>query len=145
MACDSQRRNDLDGRGNLSEEALADFATFFLKTCLDQVRFMEQLVQPDRLRDRILVWADREVRAGILPSQSGQVLEAVLFRGELPRGDVSALIGATDRHARRIVAALGDRGVLSSESTRQPLVLTFPAALADQWMPGLFPQQDSEH
>jgi len=27
---------------------------FFLKTCLDQVRFMEQLVQPDRMRGRIL-------------------------------------------------------------------------------------------
>jgi hypothetical protein len=29
------RRNDLDGRGNLSEEALASFTGFFLDTCLD--------------------------------------------------------------------------------------------------------------
>src|SRR5207253_3189004 len=55
--CDRPRRNDFDGRGNLSEEALADFTRFFLELCIDQVRFMEELVQPDRLRTRILMWA----------------------------------------------------------------------------------------
>jgi Fic family protein len=139
MDCDLGRRNDLDGRGPLSEEALAEFTTFFLQVSLDQVKFMEQLVQPDRLRDRILLWTEEEVRAGRLPERSGQVLEAVLFRGELPRGDVSRLLGTTDRHARRVVSALVDRGVLSSAGMRAPLSITFPAVLAARWMPGLFP------
>ena len=34
---------------------LAAFTQFFLETCLDQVKFMEDLVQPDRLRTRILM------------------------------------------------------------------------------------------
>jgi len=134
-------RNDLDGRGNLSEEALAEFTRFFLETCLDQVRFMESLVQPDRLRDRILIWAEEEVRAETLPQKAGQILEAVLYRGELPRGDVAALLYTSDRSARRVVSALMDRGVLVSQSTRAPLFLAFPAALASRWMPGLFPEK----
>ena len=141
MSCDSPRRNDLDGRGALSEEALAEFTRFFLETCLDQVRFMEDLVQPDRLRDRVLIWAEEEMRAGALPAKAGQVLEAVLFRGELPRGDVPALLGTGERQARRVVSALLERRVLSSESTRAHLRLTFPAALAARWMPGLVPEQ----
>jgi Fic family protein len=141
MNCDQPRRNDLDGRGALSEEALAEFTKFFLKMCLDEARFMEQLVQPDRLRDRILVWAEEEARAGTLPAKAGQVLEAALFRGVLPRGDVPGLLGASERTARRVVSALLERGVLSSESTRAPLFITFPAALAGRWMPGLFPEQ----
>ena len=52
--CDLPRRNDLDGRGNLSEEALARFTRYFLETCIDQVDFMERLAQPARLRTRIL-------------------------------------------------------------------------------------------
>lgn len=144
MNCDNPRRNDLDGRGGLSEEALAAFTEFFLKTCLDQVRFMEGLVQPDRLRGRIMAWAEEEIKAGALPRKSGQVLEAVLFRGELPRADVAPLLGVTDRHARRVVSALLDRGILVSEGPRDSLFITFPAALASPWMPGLFPDPPPE-
>jgi len=43
-ACDLTRRNDLDGRGHLSEETLAEFTKFFLTTCIDQVAFMESLM-----------------------------------------------------------------------------------------------------
>jgi len=141
MKCDLPRRNDLDGRGNLSEEALAEFTQFFLESCLDQVRFMEDLVQPNRLRDRILLWVEEEARADALPAKAGKVLEAVLFRGELPRGDVAELLGASDRHARRVVSALVEKEVLVSESTRAPLYMAFPATLASRWMPGLFPEK----
>lgn len=139
--CDLTRRNDLDGRGNLSEEGLASFTRFFLETCLDQVKFMENLVQPDRLRDRILLWIEEEVRANTIPQKAGRILEAILYRGELPRGDVPELLGASDRHGRRIVAALIERGVIVSDSTRAPLRPAFPAKLASRWMPGLFPDR----
>jgi len=139
--CDLPRRNDLDGRGNLSEEGLASFTRFFLETCLDQVKFMEELVQPNRLRDRILLWVEEKVRADTLPQKAGRILEAILYRGELPRGEVPELLGASDRHARRVVAALIDRGVVVSDSTRAPLRLAFPAKLASRWMPGLFPDR----
>lgn len=140
-ACDAPRRNRLDGRGNLSEEALAAFTEFFLKICIDQVSFMESLMQPDRLRARILLWAEEEIRLKSLPPRSGRVLEALLYRGELPRGDVAAATGVVDRHARRVVSALVDRGVLASDSPRAPFRLVFPAILASRWMPGLFPER----
>ncbi len=140
-ACDRLRRSDLDGRGNMSEEGLATFTRFFLETCLDQVKFMEELVQPDRLQSRILLWVEEEARAGVLPAKAGSILEAILYRGELPRGEVASILGASDRHARRVVASLSEHGVIASESTRAPLRLTFPAKLASRWMPGLFPEQ----
>lgn len=140
-ACDAPRRNDLDGRGNLSEEALAAFTEFFLKICIDQVGFMESVMQPDRLRVRILLWAEEEIKLKNLPPRSGRVLEALLYRGELPRGDVAGAAGVVERHARRVVSALMARGVLAAESPRAPLRLVFPAALASRWMPGLFPER----
>ncbi len=139
-ACDQQRRNDLDGRGNLSEEALVKFTAFFLETCLDQVQFMEGLMRPNQLRARILAWASEETALGALPPKAGSVMEAILYRGEIPRGDVAAIVGAGERQARRVISSLVARKVLSSESTRAPLRLAFPAALASRWMPGLFPE-----
>ena len=139
--CDATRRNDLDGRGALSEEALAELTRFFLTVCIDQVDFMESLVQPERLRARVLVWAEEEIRAGALPAQAGRVLEAVLHRGELPRDEVDAIAGTGERQGRRILAALIDAGVLASAGPRAPLHLAFPAKLAQRWMPGLFPER----
>ena len=65
----------------------------------------------------------------------------MLFRGELPRAEIAALLGTGERQARRVTAALVEREVLASESSRAPLRLNFPAALAARWMPGLFPEK----
>lgn len=138
--CDTPRRNYLDGRGSLSEEALAEFTRYFLETCIDQVKFMEGLIQPDKLRIRIQLWAEAEIRTGSLPLHSDRVLESVLYRGKLPRGDVATLLNSTDRHARRITSALIETGALDSRSSRAPLHVAFPTKLASRWLPGLFPE-----
>lgn len=142
MECDGRRRNDLDGRSPLSEEALAAFTRFFLETCIDQVEFMDGLMQPGRLHDRIMAWSERKVRAGALPPRSGSVLEMVLYRGELPRGKAAGLLGASERQARRVTSALLGRGVLVLEGARAPLRIAFPAEIAPHWMPGLFPERN---
>ena len=100
---------------------------------------MEELVQPEKLRGRVLLWAEQEIRAGRLRPKSDAILEALLTRGELPRGDVSAIVGTGERQARRITAGLIEAGAISSESSRAPLRIAFPAKLASRWLPGLFP------
>lgn len=139
--CDLSRRNALDGRGNLSQEALVHFTRFFLQTCIDQVSFMESLVQPTQLRRRILRWVDDEVEDGKLLPKSGQVLEAILYRGELPKSELQNLLGVGERQVRRILSGLYDCDVIYSETNRSPLRLSFPAKLAHLWMPGLFPER----
>lgn len=140
-ACDSPRQGDRDGRGNLSESALVGFAEFFLKTCIDQVHFMKELMQPDRLRERILTWVREEMRMGVLPTKSDTLLKAILYQGRLERGEASSILGTSDRTARRVSSALIEAGVLSSISSRSPLFLAFSAKYAGRWMPGLFPDQ----
>ncbi len=140
-ACDMRRRNDLDRRGTLSEEALTAFVRYFLSTGIDQVEFMEGLMKPDRLGDPILVWTAEHIRAGILPPKSDVVLKTNRYQGKLERGEVATLLGSSDRAARRVTAALLNTGAIISESTRAPLYLAFPAKLAQRWMPGLFPEQ----
>ncbi len=140
-ACDMPRRNDLDGRGTLSEEELTKFTRFFLEICLDQVRFMRELVAPNNLHARILTWAEEEIRAGSLPTKANIVLESVLYRGALPRSDIANILGMTDRHARRITSLLQKAGVLKAANGHAPFHLAFPARLAGRWMPGLFPDQ----
>lgn len=140
QACDGERRGDRDGRGTLSEAALASFTEFFLRISIDQVEFMGSLMQADRLRDRIMIWTEEEMRAGHLPPKSDLVLKAILYQGVLERGEVDSMLGMSERTSRRITSALLKAGALRSESTRAPLHLAFPAKYAERWMPGLFPE-----
>jgi len=138
--CDSIRHSDLDGRGNLSESELIKFTQFFLETCIDQVKFMQQLVKPNKLINRILIWVESEIRDGNLPSKSDRILETILYRGELKRSEIANILDVSERHARRTVSALIKSGAIKSETTRTPLKIAFPSELASQWMPGLFPE-----
>ena len=137
--CDLQRRNDYDGRGHLSEEATLAFAEFFLNICLDQVSFMEGLMQPRILRDRILAWAADEVRYGNIPATSSKALDAILFKGSLPRSEVAGVIDQSDRSARNVTTALSKEGIIFSPGSRDDWQIAFPAKLAPRLMPGLFP------
>lgn len=53
QTADLGRRNDLDGRGNLSDAGLAAFGQFFLETVLDQIQFMSGLLGRPALRTRV--------------------------------------------------------------------------------------------
>ncbi|WP_285539331.1 hypothetical protein [Brucella sp. NBRC 12950] len=99
-------------------------------------------MRPDRLRGRILIWAEEEIRAGTLPPKADTVMKAVLYQGQIERGEVQAILGTSDRTARRVTSVLLEIGALSSTSTRAALKLAFPAKYAGRWMPGLFPDQD---
>jgi Fic family protein len=137
--CDLPRRNDLDGRGNLSEEALAGFTAFFIETCTDQVRFISGLMQPSALRSRILEWAQEEERGGRLMPSSHRVLAHILAHRQLERKDVQEVVGFDARKSRRVTATLQKRGIIAAPTHRAPFRIAFPAALAPRLMPGLYP------
>jgi Fic family protein len=138
-ACDLGRRNDLDGRGHLSEGAMVAFTEFFLEGCLDQVAFMEGLMQPAALRERIMRWANEEIRFQNLPAQAPRVLDAILFKGALPRSEVNTVIGQSERTARGVTTALAREGIIFAAGPRDDWHIAFPAKLAPRLMPGLFP------
>ena len=67
---------------------------------------MERLMQPDQLRARILLWAEEANPPRQTAAEIRRILEAVLYRGELPRGDAASIVGTGERQARRVVSAL---------------------------------------
>ena len=138
--CDLQRRNDFDGRGNLSEQALASFTVFFLESCIDQVKFMAELMQPSALRKRILDWAREEERIGGLMPNSTRVLAHILTHRELERKDVTEVVGFDSRKSRRVTAMLYKRGIIAAPTHKAAFRIAFPAALAPGLMPGLYPR-----
>ena len=138
MAADEQRRGDLDGRGNLTQRGLNGFCEFFLKTCVDQVAFMEGLLEPTELLRRIEIWCEEEVRDRRLPRGSWPLLKEAVITGEFPRGKAGSLTGYEARQARTVLSALIQQGYLTSDGHRSPVRLGFPAKIIDRWFPRLY-------
>lgn len=133
-SADTPRMGDLDGRGNLSEQALKDFSIWFLKICLDQLHFMNELFDLDNLSKRLERFATlKEWRP-----QAAVLLQEVLHRGQIARGDVAAITGLGERTARDLLKMLLEDGILGSSSDKGPVALRFTVDARDVLFPRLF-------
>jgi Fic family protein len=137
-AADGPRRGDLDGRGNLTQAGLDEFCRFFLTICVDQVAFMERLLEPSELLRRMEIWSEEETRAKRLPRGSWPLLREAVMAGEFERGRAAELTGYETRQARTVLNALIAAGYLVSETSRSPVRLGFPIEMVDRWFPRLF-------
>jgi hypothetical protein len=141
MEAEEPRRGDLDGRGNRSEAGLRAFAAFFLETCIDQIEFMESLLEPAGLSEKIKLYVEEETRAGHLSKGAYPLLREALFVGQVERGKVQELTGYKERMARNVMADLLKKGLLVSDSPRGMLQLGFPIDVVERWFPRLYPSK----
>ena len=135
MLADEVRHRDLDGRGALSERRLREFCEFFLETCVEQVQFMQSLLQPTELLRRMKLFVDDEVSAQRLPKGSLALLREALLAGQLERGRAAELTGYQERRGREILASLLKSGLLVSQGPKAPVRIGFPTAVAERWFP----------
>ena len=134
---DTPRQGDLDGRGNLSEKALIEFTLWFLKVCLDQVRFMAGLFEIDALGRRL---KNLVVRSETLKPESSRLLEEALIRGEFERGFAARITGLPERTARRVLNDTINAGLLASRTPKGPVSLRFPESSLEILFPRLYPE-----
>lgn len=148
LSCaDAPRRNDLDGRGNLSNEGLIAFCRFFLDVCLDQVNYMGDLLRLEQLAERIRQYI--ELRgSGLIPSPTGEkgprreaarMLLEVLVKGEAARGAVIAASGLKERTGRTLLGQLLTEGLLLSDTPKGDVRLGLPIHAAGWFFPDLYP------
>ncbi len=137
-AADEPRRGDLDGRGTLSHEALVNFCVFFLQTCLDQIDFMENLLDFKTLSERIRMYVEEEIVFKRLPKGSYALLREALLVGAFERGQAKELTGYKERMARDVLADLLKKGFLVSDGPRAPVRLGFPIDVVERWFPQLY-------
>lgn len=149
---DLPRRNDLDGRGQLSQEELVAFAGYFLDVCLDQVRFMRERLGFEALKDRVralllhLQQAPWQVGSekSVIKIEALEALHYVAMVGPIERSRFVAMTGLGERTGRRVLTSLLDYGVLSAESPRGPIAFALPLASLGYLFPNLWPEADTE-
>lgn len=152
-AADLPRRNDVDGRGNLTSKGLADFIEFWLKVCLDQVHFMRQMLALDSLQERFIGLAVQVLydygrgpllhhRSKLRPELLGRALYRLFVEGKMERGEFKAMLDTSDRTASRVIANLMAQRLVSSPSRLGALEPGLPFFSLKYLFPGLWPEAE---
>ena len=135
---DQQRKNDYDGRGNLSSDYLGQFCEFFLETILDQIKFMSSVLEFGALKERITNYVYRHNVFGKRNDQGTHLLLEALHEGEYPRGEATRLTGYGETTARELLQTALNQGLLASDGPRSPVYLGFPSDVLEDYFPKLF-------
>lgn len=122
------------------DDLLADFCKFFFEICLDQIRFMEDLLRLDQIESRIDWYVETRAKHDKKPLriEAAKILRAVFMRGAIPRGMAVEILNMSERSARRIVSALIENGLLQSQSHRAPLTIGLPIDVLPYYFPDLY-------
>ena len=121
----------------------ADFLEWFLEKCLDQISFMEKLLDIESMGRRIDKSVEQLIMSGekgIRP-ESAMILREAFRSGVVPRGKIPEILHVSDRQGRRIISPLIERGMLVSDSQKQPIRFGFPEDLMPEYFPKLFNQE----
>lgn len=144
---DSLRRGDLDGRGNLSEQALIAWVDYVLDTCLDQVHFMGSMLDFETMKARIeacLVFESTVLKQGVR-QESLRALHYLFLSGEdMTRGDFKSMLGMSDRGATDALGALVKRGLLKSDSPQGKVRFGLPQHALRFLFPQLWPEAEAD-
>ena len=145
-AADEPRAGDLDGRGNLSEKALAAWIAYVLELCGDQVHFMAGLLDLAGMKDRIaacLAYEQQVVKQGVRTESLRALHFLFAIQGELERSDFKAMLGLGERLATAQVSALLKRGLLASDSPYGKLRFGVPQHALRFYFPNLWPEAEA--
>lgn len=144
---DSLRRGDLDGRGNLSQQALIAWADYVLDVCQDQVSFMTSMLDFQTLVPRLqacLVFESTVERSGVRPESLRGLHYLFLSGDDMARGDFKAMLGMSDRAATDALGALVKRGFLRSDTPQGKVRFGLPQHALRFLFPRLWPEAEAD-
>lgn len=141
VAADETRRNDFDGRGNLSDEGLREFCQFFLDVAIDQVDFIASLLELDSLQERVMKFGSRWSLENDFPERLPALLRDLLVRGSMSRGEAARILGNQSRRtSTRLLGTLLSDGLVVSATRDGPLRLAFSTKTVGYYLPRLYPE-----
>ena len=144
---DSLRRGDLDGHGNLSEQALIAWADYVLDVCQDQVTFMASMLDFETLMARLqacLMFEATVEKSGVRQESLRGLHYLFLSGEEMARGDFKAMLGMGERSATDALGALVKRGFLKSDSPQGKVRFGLPQHALRFLFPRLWPEAEAD-
>jgi Fic family protein len=147
IAADQRRKGDYDGRGVLSESGLVEFIAFCMNLCLDQIGFMDGMLQIPAFEARLAQMLAAEATKSdtrFLRIEAAQPLAYLATIKSIDRARFKAMTGLASRTADRVLADLFKLGIVSSRTPKGPIELALPIKLFRYLFPRLWPEAEAD-
>lgn len=142
---DSLRMGNYDGRGALSQGGLVAWVRYFLGICIDQVDFMDKMLNLQDFKSRLetlLIVEQAKGKSGI-KTAALLPLHYIAISGPVERGQFKSMTGLTERTADRLLKALLDYKLLVSDSPRGDVYMGIPLESLQFLFPKLWPEAET--
>lgn len=141
---DFPRQGDHDGRGALSEKNLISFCEFILNTAIDQVSYMQSLLELQDMNQRIRAYIDdrnKKLIIGLekIKPEASRLLQTAFIYGQINKSDAADISGLSTSVTRKLVQQLKQEGLLTETSSRSPLRWAIPEHAERYYLPQLSP------
>jgi Fic family protein len=146
IGADQGRQGDYDGRGVLSEKGLIEFILFFMTTCLDQISFMNGMLDIPTFEARLAQMLAAESTKEEMKSLKIEAAAPLAYLGTIKSMDRSrfkSMMGLASRTADRVLADLFKLGIVSSKTPKGAIELALPLHLFRYLFPRLWPEAES--
>jgi Fic family protein len=145
IKADRDRQGDYDGRGVLTEKGLVEFIQFFMNTCLDQIQFMNGMLEiatfEARLAQMLAAEATKE-KTKALKVEAAVPLAYLGTVKSLERSKFKAMMGLSERTSDRVMADLFKLGIVTSKTPKGAVELALPLHLFRYLFPRLWPEAE---
>lgn len=140
-AADHPRQGDLDGRGNLSERMLHQWCQWFIDVAMDQVNFMEKMLDFSKMKANIeALITYRSIHDKKIRRESILPLHHLYLAGPTARSEFLQMTGLGERTARTLLSHLLETGLVTSPNHKAPVQFAFPLDSLQFIFPNLFPE-----
>jgi len=146
MGADRDREGDYDGRGVLSEKGLIECIVFLMHTCLDQIRFMNRMLDIRAFEQRLeQMLASEATRTDtkFLKVETAAPLAYLATVPSMERARFKGMTGLAARTADRALADLFKLGIVTSRTPKGPVELALPMHLFRHLFPRLWPEAET--
>ncbi len=142
---DNLRQGDYDGRGELTEQGLIEWIKYFLGICMDQVTFMESMLNLADFKNRLetlLLVEEKRGNSG-LKTEALIPLHYIAMAGAIERGEFKKMTGMAERSAERLLKALLDYKLLCSDTPKGKVYMGVPLHSMQFLFPKLWPEAEA--
>lgn len=135
---DMKRHGDYDGRGNLSNKMLVEFCKFFLTTALDQIHYMKECLEIDKMIHRIKAFVSQmSIRKGWRIEMS-YLLVDIYVKGKITKSDAMRITNTSDKTLKLMTDMLAFEELIAPK--KEGKEMTYHANFPIKYSPLLFPR-----